>query len=101
MTSCPLCLDFKKRDEDDPRFSCELTAQQILDVRNQQNCDVCLVVIQGILLFEDATWSLKEDVSRVYLYALSGEQDTLTLEVYFHAERPKLVLEYFSTRGEF
>jgi hypothetical protein len=58
-------------------------------------CFACSFILEGILRFEDASWSFIEDVSRFYLYALESESDSLTLEIYFHAEKPKLVLEFF------
>ncbi|KAK7966438.1 uncharacterized protein PG986_000715 [Apiospora aurea] len=43
---------------------------------------------------ENDRWSLK-DVSTIYGYGFRSEDDTLTLEIYFVQERPKIVLEFF------
>lgn len=45
----------------------------------------------------DGQWSFTSDVSRVYGHALATDTDTLTLEVCFVQERPKLVIELFRT----
>lgn len=44
---------------------------------------------------QDDTWSFTATVSRVYGYRLATETDTLTLEVYFIDERPRMMLEFF------
>lgn len=45
---------------------------------------------------QDETWSFTVSVSRVYGYGLvRGTDDTLTLEVYFIDERPRMMLEFF------
>jgi hypothetical protein len=46
---------------------------------------------------QDYTWSFAADISSVYGYGLARESDTLTLEVYFIDNRPRLVLELFHT----
>jgi hypothetical protein len=41
-----------------------------------------------------------KDVSRVYMYGLSNKGDSLTVEVYFRTDKPKLVLEFYHTDGK-
>lgn len=44
---------------------------------------------------QDNDWSFESDVSRVYGYGLATKSETLTLEVYFIEDRPRLILEFF------
>lgn len=44
---------------------------------------------------QDNDWSFVSDVSRVYGYGLATKSETLTLEVYFIEDRPRLILEFF------
>jgi hypothetical protein len=101
MAPCSLCNDLKKRDDDDPRLACDISPGDLLKagLEIQSRCASCSFIVEGILKFEDATWTLAKDVSRVYLYALSDRFESLTLELYFYKERPKLVLEFYHTEG--
>lgn len=40
-------------------------------------------------------WSFTATVSRVYGYGLATDTDTLTLEVYFIDERPRMMFGFF------
>jgi len=100
MVACTRCRDLKKEDESSPRLACEITPDQFLNKEDWKHCSICSFVVEGILSFEDNTWTLRHDVSRVFLYALSNTGDSLTVELYFRSERPKLVLEFFHTKGE-
>jgi hypothetical protein len=85
----------RKKDEDDPRLAAEFTAEQLLYAQKTSSCDICHYIADGIHQFEDHSWSLKKDVSQIYLYALSNRGDSLTIELYFRNDRPKLVLEFY------
>jgi hypothetical protein len=97
--SCQVCRGLKKEDNSGQRLACEITSKQLLNAHTSRHCKICSFIVDGILLYEDSTWTIGEDVSLAYLYALSNRGDTLTLEIYFRTERPKLVLEYFHTEG--
>lgn len=100
MARCQLCYDLEKKDPDDSRLASDFAPKELLDLKNSKRCVTCSFILEGILHFEDGTWTFMKDVSRVYLYALGSEGDTLTLEIYFLSERPKLILEFFVLRGE-
>lgn len=97
---CGLCYDLRKKDVDDPKLALELTAEQVLRVEESKSCDICSLIVGGVRQFEDTSWSLEKDVSRVYIYALSNRGDSLTAELYFRTDRPKLVLEFYHTGGK-
>ena len=99
MARCNLCCDLRKKDVDDPSLAVDMTASQLLSAADVGRCDVCSFIVDGILRFEDPTWTLEKDVSRLYLYALSERDDTLSVDIYFRTEKPKLVLEFFRTTG--
>lgn len=68
----------------------------------QQNCDQCKILLAGLQLMEDGTWTLLDDVSEVYgrgrapWYRGEGRiKSTLTLEVHFKKDRPSVTLEFF------
>jgi hypothetical protein len=100
MARCDLCHDLRKRDADDPRLAAEMTAEQLLSAEKPNSCDICSFIVKGIRHFENRFWSLKGDVSRIYVYALSSRGDSLTVELYFHTDRPKFVLEFYHTSGK-
>ena len=100
MARCDLCYDLRKKDVDDPRLAAEMTAEQLLNVEKISSCNICSFIVEGIRHFEDASWSLKRDISRVYVYALSSRGDSLTVELYFRTDRSKLVLEFYHTNGK-
>ena len=99
-TRCGLCYNLRKKDVDDSRLALEFTAEQVLRGEESKSCDICSLIVEGIRQFENASWSLRKDVSRVYMYALSSRGDSLTVEVYFRTDRPKLVLEFYHTDGK-
>jgi hypothetical protein len=100
MPLCSVCHDLRKRDVDGPKLACDFTPERLLNAAKLRHCSVCSFVLKGILLYEDGTWTMRDDVSLVYLYAMSKRGDSLTLEIYFRTEKPKLVLEFFHTEGE-
>lgn len=53
------------------------------------------MLLEGIRQFEDSSWHFEQDVSRVYVYGLSKTPDTLSAEVYYKDDRPKLILEFY------
>jgi hypothetical protein len=105
MSPCALCNDQKKRDEDDVRLAFDFTPEELLHSARDGRCDSCLVILAGL---QQATTlglsSFEDDVRRVNARCRGqrhGRCDTLSLEVYFLDERPKLELEYcsFESRG--
>jgi hypothetical protein len=102
---CALCNDQKKRDEDDVRLAFDFTPEELLHSARDGRCDSCLVILAGL---QQATTlglsSFEDDVRRVNVRCHGqrhGRCDSLSLEVYFLDERPKLELEYcsFESRG--
>ena len=99
MAYCLLCYNLEKKHVDNPRMAVDMTAKQLLNAGKSISCDICSFIVEGIRHFEDASWSLERDVSRIYLYGLSSRGDSLTVELYFRNDRPKIVLEFFHTEG--
>jgi hypothetical protein len=100
MAKCTLCNDQDKKNEDDARLAFDFTPDQLRYSAYENNCESCLVLLEG---FRQAqTVYLKDfqkDVRTVTARCRgqhNGRDDTLTLEAYFHDERPKLELEYYS-----
>lgn len=76
------------------RLAIEFTSNDLEHSALAKKCRFCSVMLQGILLMQDETWSFTVDTSAINAYAFSG--DTLFLEIYFLKEKPRLVLEIFS-----
>jgi hypothetical protein len=98
--SCALCNDQEKRDEGDVRLAFDFTPEELLHSARDGRCDSCLVILAGL---QQATTlglsSFEDDVRRVNARCRGqrhGRCDTLSLEVYFLDERPRLELEYCS-----
>jgi hypothetical protein len=94
MTRCGLCYDLEK-EEDDVRLAFDFPPTQLLRSAKAQKCISCAFILEGVLRFEDESWSFDKDVTRAYVYGLGIENDSLSMELYFNDERPKLVLEFF------
>lgn len=92
---CQVCHDLVKAKNSGPRLYLEFTPESLNQSVLEQRCRSCDFLMRGILLMQDETWSFTGTVSRVYGYGLATETDTLTLEVYFIDERPRMMLEFF------
>jgi hypothetical protein len=76
------------------RLAIEFTSNKLEHSALVEKCQFCSIILEGILLMQDETWSFATDISTVNGYAFSG--DTLFLEIYFLKEKPRLVIEFFS-----
>lgn len=95
MSPCQLCHDLKKDDNSGHRLSLEFTPEYLQQSAILRKCQSCTILLNGISLMQDDTWSFAAHVSRVYGYGLATESDTLTLEIYFVNSHPRLMLEFF------
>lgn len=93
MPQCSLCNDLKKRGEDDVRLAFDFIPSE-LEMSAEAKCTACIVILAGIRHSEDG-WTLAENVTRIYVFALAKEGDSLSLELYFKDDRPKVVLEFY------
>lgn len=94
MERCFTCNGLEKKDPDDARLAFDFEPKDLLEA-HKRNCFACSTILEGIRRFEDGTWTFAEDISRVYVYALGGKNDSLTAEIYYRADKPKLMLEFF------
>ncbi|TVY88520.1 hypothetical protein LAWI1_G007433 [Lachnellula willkommii] len=93
MSQCNLCNDLKKKSEDDVRLAFDFVPSE-LNRSAEAKCPACNVILAGILHSEDG-WTFAEDVTHIYVFALAKEEDSLSLELYFRDDRPKVVLEFY------
>jgi len=93
MSQCNLCNNLKKKSEDDVRLAFDFVPSE-LDRSAEAKCPACDVILAGILHSEDG-WTLAEDVTHIYVFGLAKEEDSLSLELYFRDDRPKVVLEFY------
>lgn len=63
-------------------------------------CLACNLLLNGVLSFKNEPWDFVDDVSRCYVYGLKDE-GSLSMELYFKNERPKLILEFYSSMSYF
>jgi hypothetical protein len=93
MSRCNLCNNLKKKNEDDVRLAFDFEASE-LRRSAEAKCPACQVILAGIQRSEDG-WTLAEDVARTYVYGLANKEDSLSLEIYFRDDRPKVILEFY------
>lgn len=99
MPPCPLCNSLTKKDEDDARLAFDFTPQMLIHSAYVENCDTCLVILEGLRQSESQGWSFHRDIRRVYARCLSKRgklEDTLHLDVWFEDDRPRAELEFYS-----
>jgi hypothetical protein len=82
-----------KKSEDDVRLAFDFVPSE-LDRSAEAKCPACNVILAGILHSEDG-WTLAEDVTHIYVFGLAKKEDSLSLELYFRDDRPKVVLEFY------
>lgn len=102
MDPCSLCHDLKIKYEGQVRLALDFTYNELQGVAALMNCKSCNIIWQAILQAEKngaREWNFAEDVSRVYVYGLATALDTLSAQLYFKNDRPKLVLEIFHPEG--
>jgi hypothetical protein len=96
MSSCIVCKNLKKN-EDDFRLAFDFVPSELIKSAKATKCVASKLLLDGILRFEDESWKISKDVTRVYANGLTKEQsDTLSVEVYFKDTRPKIVLEFYN-----
>lgn len=99
MAFCGLCHNLEKKDEGDARLAFDFTPEEIVRSAYEGPCDSCTVILEGLRQVESNEWTFQRDVRRVYARCCSirkSYHDSLTLEVYFVDDRPKIELEFFS-----
>ena len=94
MAMCSLCQSLEKK-YSTRRLALDFKPHQLLESVSVTRCISCSLLLEGIVCFEDATWSFSEHVVHVYGYGLGGPEETLAVELYFIDERPKLTVEFF------
>ncbi|KAI1416501.1 HET-domain-containing protein [Hypoxylon sp. FL1857] len=95
MATCELCHALVINTRDSARLSLEFTPDELRESAVTKKCLSCAILLNGILLMQDDTWSFTANVSRVYGYGYPTGADTLTLEVYFNDGKPRFMLEFF------
>jgi hypothetical protein len=100
MTSCKLCKNLNKSEEDF-RLAFDFVPSELIESVKATKCVVCKLLLDGILRFEEKSWQFSKDVSQVYAQGLTEALgDTLSVEVYFKNDQPKLVLEFYSKQDK-
>lgn len=100
---CELCNDLRKKDLDDARLGFDFTPVELQRAAYEEHCPSCLILAEVVKQSQKLSMQqLQHDVRRIYARCC-GERgthrDTLTLEVYFIDDRPKLLLELYSTQS--
>ena len=98
MASCLICNSLRKR-EDGARLGFEFAPNQLESSVQTTGCPCCITLLNGIKASQDLSWSFTEHVRCVYVRCHGKRQEfleTLSLEIYFKDDRPKLELEFFS-----
>jgi hypothetical protein len=98
---CGLCNGLEKKYEHDMRLAFDFVPEELIRSAYENGCASCKVIATGIRTWAAGTnWFLERDVRRVYARChgimTNGKPKTLSLELYFMDERPKLELEFLS-----
>ncbi len=103
---CKLCHGLEKKKEDDARLALDFCPQELLNSVKRGKCSSCALILNAVTHFGEAAWaqsrdsgssawSLVDDITRIYVYGLSTDRDTLSLELYPRKDEPKRILELF------
>lgn len=102
MARCALCNDQEKKREYQPRLAFNFTLEELL--QSACDCNSCLVILEGLRQARSLDGcSLLQDVRSVYARCHNqrkDHRDSLSLEVYFFDERPRLELEFYSLQPQ-
>ncbi|KAK8119941.1 uncharacterized protein PG998_004567 [Apiospora kogelbergensis] len=95
---CKLCRNLTR--DDDPsytRLALDFSPNQLTSSVESTQCPHCVLLLEGIMVFESSFGVFSTNVRRVLAYGLSDADPdaTLHLELYFYDERPRLSLEIF------
>mgnify|MGYP004501149717 CR=1 FL=1 len=105
MAPCELCNNLEKEYAFDPRLAFDFTPDELWASAHDQGCVCCLVILSGFQ--QSSTFysgNFQRHVKRIYARCRAERQDhldTLSLELYFVDERPKLELEFYSMTSSF
>ena len=99
---CEICNDLDKRDEDDVCLAFEFTPDEL--ARSAYGafggrCDSCIIILEAIRQFESPDRVFKRDVKKVYARCREKHRhgtESLSLELFFKDDQPKLLLELYS-----
>jgi hypothetical protein len=95
---CPQCYNWAKRLRQHGAQSRVAFDFSLLDLlQSAETCNYCSVVRAALRCIEDDIGGLEQSVRWIYAArSTARSQDTLQLEVYFHSNKPKLVLDVFA-----
>lgn len=94
---CSLCNNLAKRSPHDDRLALDVTYEMLSRNGKTGACKSCALMLEAI---ERSVSSQAPAVSRVCAYGLAADCDTLSMEIYFKDDRPKLILELFHNRDD-
>jgi len=94
MPLCKLCNNLKKKAARF-RLAFDFTPGELEISANTAKCLACKILLDGVLRFEGHDWIFSNDISRIYAHGSPNGKDSLTLELHFKDERPKLDLEFY------
>ncbi|KAJ0108235.1 uncharacterized protein J7T55_000200 [Diaporthe amygdali] len=89
---CSLCNNLGKRSPHDNRLALDFTYEMLSRNGETGACKSCALMLEAIERFVS---SPARAISRVYVYGLAANCNTLSVEIYFKDGRPKLILELF------
>lgn len=102
MARCLLCNDQEKRKESDPCLLFHFTIEELAFSAYEEGCDSCVLIFEGIRQFQAANWSCQRSIRYVdgrCRSSIPGTSETLSLNVYFYDNSPKLELELFTLQS--
>lgn len=89
---CSLCNNLEKWSPHDDRLALDFTYDVLSRNGETGACKSCALMLEATERFVS---SPAQAISRVYVYGLAANCNTLSVEIYFKDDRPKLILELF------
>ncbi|KAH7135161.1 heterokaryon incompatibility protein-domain-containing protein [Dendryphion nanum] len=102
MARCLLCNDQEKRNNADPCLAFDFTLEELAYSAYERSCDSCVLIFEGIRQFQAANWAYQRGIRHIYAKCRSvfkGKPETLSLDVCFFDDVPKLELELYTLQS--
>lgn len=100
MARCALCNNQEKRRKYQTRLGFDFTPEQLVQSACVKGCDSCLVILEALRQAKSLNGCrLSQDVRTVYVRCHNQRKnhtDSLSIEVYFVDDRPRVDLELYS-----
>lgn len=108
---CKICHDLEPKDPGSSRLALDCAPHELIETAQILNCPTCTIIHRAIERFGRSSQENRNNsnepepidinnISRVDVYGLGNEHETLSVDLYFQDDKPKRVLELFVQNGK-